>query len=106
MRRMIAAGLLALALPAEAFAQGAADGRRLFSQSCSVCHVRSQLGGNLFGPELSRESLGGKDELVKYVISNGSPRMPGFKHHFKPAEIDSIVAYLKTIAPPPKPAKQ
>ena len=23
--------------------------------------------------------------------------MPGFKYHFKPAEIDAIVAYIKTI---------
>jgi mono/diheme cytochrome c family protein len=26
--------------------------------------------------------------------------MPGFKHHFQAADIDAIVAYLKTVPPP------
>jgi len=30
--------------------------------------------------------------------------MPGFKYHFEPAQIEAIVAYLKTIATPPAPA--
>jgi mono/diheme cytochrome c family protein len=30
--------------------------------------------------------------------------MPGFKYHFEPAQIDAIVAYLKTIPTPPPPA--
>ena len=34
---------------------------------------------------------------MREVISNGTPRMPGFKHHFEPAQIDAIVAYLKTV---------
>ena len=34
------------------------------------------------------------------VISNGTPRMPGFKYHFEPAQIEAIVAYLRTIPPP------
>ncbi len=34
---------------------------------------------------------------MRQVISDGTPRMPGFKHHFQPTQIDAIVAYLKTI---------
>jgi mono/diheme cytochrome c family protein len=30
--------------------------------------------------------------------------MPGFKYHFEPAQIDAIVAYLKTIPTPAAPA--
>jgi mono/diheme cytochrome c family protein len=51
---------------------------------------------------LSRESLGGRPELVREVIANGTPRMPGFKHNFAPAEIDAITAYLQTLPPDEK----
>jgi mono/diheme cytochrome c family protein len=33
-------------------------------------------------------------------IANGTSRMPGFKYSFKPAEIDAIVAFLKTVPAP------
>ena len=59
-------------------------GMRLFNQSCRVCHTK----------------LGGQDSVMREVISNGTPRMPGFKHHFEPPQIDAIVAYLKTIPAP------
>ena len=72
-------------------------GMRLFNQSCRVCHTKPQLASPLYGPALSRDSLGGQDDVMRQVISNGTPRMPGFKHHFEPAQIDAIVAYLKTV---------
>jgi mono/diheme cytochrome c family protein len=79
-------------------------GMRLFNQSCRVCHTKPQMVSPLYGPELSRSSLGGQDTVMREVISNGTPRMPGFKYHFEPAQIDAIVAYLKTIPTPPPPA--
>src|SRR5215210_6110792 len=75
-------------------------GLALFNQSCRVCHTKPQLSSPLYGPALSRQSVGGQDVIMRQVISNGTPRMPGFKHHFQPAQIDAIVAYLKTIAAP------
>jgi mono/diheme cytochrome c family protein len=45
-------------------------------------------------------SMNGNDEALRKQIAEGSPRMPGFKYHFKPAEIDALVAYLKTLPPP------
>ena len=75
-------------------------GMRLFNQSCRVCHTKPQLTSPLYGPALSRQSLGGQDDVMREVISNGTPRMPGFKHHFEPPQIDAIVAYLKTISAP------
>jgi len=72
-------------------------GMRLFNQSCRVCHTKPQLSSPLYGPALSRLSLGGQDDVMREVISNGTPRMPGFKHHFEPPQIDAIVAYLKTV---------
>ena len=75
-------------------------GMRLFNQSCRVCHTKPQLTSTLYGPPLSRQSLSGQEDVMREVISNGTPRMPGFKHHFEPPQIDAIVAYLKTIPAP------
>ncbi|HZD64191.1 MAG TPA: cytochrome c, partial [Xanthobacteraceae bacterium] len=54
-------------------------GMRLFNQSCRVCHTKPQMVSPLYGPELSRSSLGGQETVMREVISNGTPRMPGFK---------------------------
>ena len=80
-------------------------GQRLFVQSCGVCHASVQRASALYGPALSKDSLGGQPDVMREVISNGTPRMPGFKHHFDRGEIDAIVAYLKTV-PAPQTAQQ
>jgi mono/diheme cytochrome c family protein len=79
-------------------------GMRLFNQSCRVCHTKPQMVSPLYGPELSQSSGGGQESVLRQVISDGTPRMPGFKYHFEPAQIDAIVAYIKTIPTPPAPA--
>ena len=76
-------------------------GMRLYNQSCRVCHTKPQLtSGTQYGPVLSRVSLNGNDDALRAFIGNGSAKMPGFRYHFKPAEIDAIVSYLKTVPPP------
>jgi len=75
-------------------------GMRLFNQSCRVCHTKPQLTSPQYGPPLSMNTLGGNADAMRQFISNGSPRMPGFKYTFKPAEIDAIVAYIKAIPAP------
>lgn len=75
-------------------------GMRLFNQSCRVCHTKPQLTSVQYAPVLSRATLGGNDDALRAVVGNGSATMPGFKYHFKPAEIDAIAAYIKTIPSP------
>ena len=75
-------------------------GMRLFNQSCRVCHTKPQLASPQYAPVLSMNTLGGTADVMHETIANGTPRMPGFKYHFKPAEIDAIVAYIKTIPAP------
>jgi mono/diheme cytochrome c family protein len=77
-------------------------GWQLYEQSCSICHTKPNLVLGTFGPALSRETLNGRTELVREVVANGTPRMPGFKYHFAPAEIDAIAAYLQTLPPAEK----
>jgi len=110
MKRAAAILLPVFLAPAVALAQGpgtppALDdtqlaGLRLFNQSCRVCHAQPQITSSQFGPVLSRDTLGGDDAALRAFIANGSPRMPGFKSHFRPEEIAAIVAYLKTLAGP------
>ena len=81
-----------------------AEGRRLFSQSCGVCHTKPLITAQLFGPQLSKVNVeGALEEQAKAQIANGSPNMPGFKYNYTPAQIDAVVAYMKLLPPPPPP---
>ena len=97
--------LLLAAVPLTALSQEPLNdrqlhGMRLFNQSCRVCHTKPQPTSEQYGPTLSRTSAGGNDDAMRVYISNGTAKMPGFRYHFKPAEIDAIVAYLKTVPSP------
>src|SRR5712692_4704949 len=74
-------------------------GMRLFNQSCRVCHTKPQMASPQYAPLLSRVSLGGNDGALRAFIANGSAKMPGFKYHFRPDEIDGLVGYIKTLDP-------
>jgi mono/diheme cytochrome c family protein len=74
------------------------EGRNLFTQHCVVCHVKTLVTAvRSYGPPLSKDSLGGQDDLLREQITNGSPNMPGFKYNFDAAEVSAIIAYLKTL---------
>jgi len=80
-------------------------GRQVFAQSCGVCHLPPAINARTYGPPLSKDTTGGNDEVIRGVISEGTPRMPAFKHYLERPEIDAIIAYLKTVpTPPPAPA--
>src|SRR4051812_31868721 len=76
-------------------------GQRLFNQSCVVCHLAPQIASAQYAPTLSKDTLGGQADVLREVIGNGTPRMPGFKVLFQPGQIEAIVAYLKTVPTPP-----
>ena len=98
-----AVGVFAQAAPDASFTDTQREGLRLFSQSCGVCHTLVQQRTRQYGPALSRETLGGDEELIREYIGNGTPRMPGFRYNFEPAQIDAIVQYIKTVPPQPTP---
>jgi mono/diheme cytochrome c family protein len=116
-RSVLALMLVATAWPFAAAAQTAVApptltatqlaGRNLFAQHCVVCHVKTLITAvRTYGPALSKESLGGQDDVMRELIGNGTPNMPGFKYSLEPGEIGSIIAYLKTLPtqPPAAPA--
>jgi mono/diheme cytochrome c family protein len=75
-------------------------GRQVFSQSCGVCHLPPARGARTYGPVLGKTSGGGKDDLVRKVILEGTPRMPGFQYMLQPAQVDAIIAYIRTVPAP------
>jgi mono/diheme cytochrome c family protein len=76
-------------------------GRNLFNQSCMVCHVKLQINSPAkYGPDLSKNALGGQEAVMREVIGNGTPNMPGFKYTYAPDQIADIAAYLKTLPAP------
>ena len=97
--------LLLTAWTQDAFAQQADDtlndtqklGRQVFAQSCGVCHLPPAINARTYGPGLSKDTAGGSDEVIRGVISEGTPRMPAFKHYLQRGETDAIIAYLKTV---------
>jgi mono/diheme cytochrome c family protein len=78
-------------------------GQKLFYQSCGVCHTKPQITSAQFGPVLSKASADGREDVIRGIIADGSPRMPGFKYHFDSKEIAAIVAYLKKVPEPAQP---
>ena len=75
-------------------------GKKLFLQRCSICHMPPlyeppsarpygpMLEGYLKTPQL--------ETRAREAILKGGPRMPGFQYGLEPAEIDNIIAYMKT----------
>ncbi len=99
--------LLAVSTPA-AYAQSTGGdlnatqllGRQVFAQSCGVCHLQPALGVKTYGPALNKAAAAGNDEVMRVFIVNGSERMPAFKYYLSPAEIDAIIAYVRTVPAP------
>jgi mono/diheme cytochrome c family protein len=82
-------------------------GRQILAQSCGVCHLPPARNAKTYGPPLSKAAGGSDDAVVREYILDGTPRMPAFKYFLRPAEIDAIIAYLKTVPlPAPAPASR
>ena len=92
--------IAAAAQPANGNSDQTMLGMRLFNQSCRVCHTKPQLASPQYAPVLSMNTLGGNADIMRQVISSGTPRMPGFKYDFTPEQVDAIIAYIKTIPAP------
>src|SRR5262245_16363668 len=109
MKRSVSVLLFLLTVCAQyAFAQQAGDGlndqqrlgRLLLSQSCGVCHLPPALNAKTYGPSLNKSSTGGDDGVMRGYIQNGTSRMPAFKYYLQAAQIDAIIAYVRTVPVP------
>ena len=108
MRNVLCTGLLLSGL---AFAQGkgdAAKGKALFDEKaepvCGVCHnadsVEKKMGPGLKGLFAKAKLKNGKkpsDAAIKEIIIKGGGGMPGYEDTLKPADMENILAYLRTL---------
>ena len=86
------------------------QGEMHFFQKCSICHLPPLVGPGQsarlpFGPLLYGFMDNARNETrVRQVIRNGGAQMPGFQYGLQPAEIEDVVAYLKSPAMKTPPA--
>jgi mono/diheme cytochrome c family protein len=79
-------------------------GRQSVAQYCSVCHLPSGPGAKTWGPALNKSTLPDDDETIRQNILEGNSRMPAFKYFLQSAQVDAIVAYLRTVPAPTRAA--
>jgi mono/diheme cytochrome c family protein len=82
-------------------------GRNLWIERCAYCH--DGVGTptyNTRGPWLDSDLIGKRgDNAVRDKIMKGSATMPGFQYGLKPAQVDQLLSFLKTISPDEKPTE-
>jgi mono/diheme cytochrome c family protein len=72
----------------------AAEGYRLFDHNCAQCHGDDARGDE--GPDL--HGVRKSDERFRMIIRNGiKGQMPAFGKKFKDADIEALIAYLRTL---------
>ncbi len=69
------------------------EAKRVFQQNCGPCHI----GTGRLGPPLRAAKVEGVEDAVKVTIKEGGERMPGFQYMLSDAQINAIIAYLKTV---------
>lgn len=78
-------------------------GEAWFYQRCALCHMGRIVKDDVYqpmGPRLNGVLKGAspeREKLVRQQVERGSPRMPGFQHTFTPAEMEELIAYMRTL---------
>ena len=83
-------------------AQGA--GKNIFTSKCSICHGPDGSGKTSMGKALNIADLHSEavqktsDADLRSIISNGKNKMPAFKGKLTDAQIDDVIAYIRSLA--------
>src|SRR5690349_1573943 len=80
-----------------------ADGAATYKAKCAMCHGPDGAGQTPMGKNLKLRDLRSAEvqkqtdaELVKW-ITDGKGKMPAYKGKLAPAEIDAVVAFIRTL---------
>jgi len=102
---MIALGLILPLSLSSADNKKVADGEAVYKKNCNMCHFPDKADKKL-GPglkdlfknkELPQSHKPVTEATVREQIEKGSKAMPGFGKKLSAEEIDSLMAYLKTL---------
>jgi mono/diheme cytochrome c family protein len=100
----IAASILCfMALPTATQAQS--EAAKLYKTNCALCHSADGSGDSASGKALHAKDLRSEevqkqsDEVLSEVITKGRGKMPAFGGKIKPADVQKLVAYLRSLPP-------
>jgi mono/diheme cytochrome c family protein len=100
----IAASILCfMALPTTTQAQS--DAAKLYKTNCTLCHAADGSGDSPSGKALHAQDLRSEevqkqsDEVLSEVITKGRGKMPAFGGKIKPADVQKLVAYIRSLPP-------
>ncbi|MGE5693059.1 MAG: c-type cytochrome [Candidatus Zixiibacteriota bacterium] len=111
------AALAGLALAATGIwaqeAKTVASGKEVYTKKCGSCHGKQGEGVAKMATMLKAkirnwgEVAATPDTLAawKKITTDGKGKMPAFKSKLSTSEMDSVMAYVATLAKPAKPAK-
>jgi mono/diheme cytochrome c family protein len=93
--------LKVLAAPGAHKAGNAKEGAVLFQKYCAHCHNKEAGDTTPFGPPNLHGIFAKKPPVItakeaEDIIAHGKGVMPGFSNQLEPADIDNLLAYLKT----------
>jgi len=83
----------------------AQDGGALYATKCAACHGKDAVGQTPMGLKLkvrdlhSAEVQKETDASLRQIITKGKAKMPAFEAKFSKEQIDSLVAYVRGLAP-------
>ena len=90
-----------------AFAKGDAKaGKKVYDMNCAMCHGAKGAGDGAAAAALNPKprkftdgkfAYGDKDADLTKIIKNGKGGMPPWGSVLKPADIDNVIAYIRTL---------
>lgn len=97
MKRLLLALLMLLAACNGSPPPDTATGEEIVKSICAQCH-NADLSGRV-GPALGPGSNAASqsDEFLRVTITNGRGSMPSFSSTLTPAQIDSVIAYIRKV---------
>ena len=92
-----------IAAPSAFAGGGGSDGAAIYKAKCAMCHGPDGAGQTPMGKNMKLRDLRSAEvqkqtdaELVKW-IADGKGKMPAYKGKLTPADIDALVAFIRTL---------
>ena len=92
-----------IAAPSAFAGGGGSDGPAIYKAKCAMCHGPDGAGQTTMGKNLKLRDLRSADvqkqtdAALTKVITDGKGKMPAYKGKLTPADIESVVAFIRTL---------
>jgi cytochrome c6 len=96
--------LVSILLVLATLTQAQSDPAKTFNTNCSLCHSADGSGNSPTGKALHAKDLRSddvqkeSDAALSEVITKGRGKMPAFGAKMKPADIQKLVVYIRSLA--------